>query len=448
VNTALTPFSKSVFALGDFTTNTVLASLSLIYASHFLIEIAGLRPALAGLVPLIGRAVDAFTDPAMGRLSDLTRWRLGRRRPYFLIGAAPFGVSFAMLWFDPPFVEQSARFAYYTLTYCLLSVSITVLSIPYLALLPEMVLDYDGRTALNTYRHVGSVLGIAAAIGIRPLATAFGGGSDGFALAGITMGFVVALPWLAVYRVTFEREDFRQRAVGTEFVEGLKIAARHRTFRQLSGMYLCGRIAMDVMGALLVVYFTYWIGRSGGFELLMLAFLPAVVLTLPAWLSISRHSDKATIFLVGSVWWIVALLPLLIAQPDWPTWMLMSFGAFAGVGYAAVDLMPWAMIGDVIDEDDLLTGERREGLYNGVLTFLRKLSGALAVFLVLTVLDLAGLKKGAQQSESVLMLIRGLTSLAPALFLIAGVWLTRGYAMTRVAHAHVLEQLDLRDATE
>ena len=69
--------------------------------------------------------------------------------------------------------------------------------------------------------------------------------------------------------------------------------------------------------------------------------------------------------------------------------MLYAWAAAAALGYAVVDIMPWAMVGDVIDEDDLAHGERREGLYNGVFTFLRKLGGALGVFLVLSILDLA-----------------------------------------------------------
>jgi GPH family glycoside/pentoside/hexuronide:cation symporter len=86
---------KLGYSLGDHTINIQLAAVSLFFL-FFLTEVAGLAPAWAGLVLLIGRAVDAFTDPAMGRLSDRTRWRLGRRRPFFLIGAVPFGVTFAL----------------------------------------------------------------------------------------------------------------------------------------------------------------------------------------------------------------------------------------------------------------------------------------------------------------------------------------------------------------
>ena len=98
----LVPARKAVFSLGDFTVNTVLTSLAILYVTHYLLVVAGLRPELAGAVQLIGRAIDAFADPAMGRISDRCRWRWGRRRPFFLLGAIPFGAGFALLWLHLP----------------------------------------------------------------------------------------------------------------------------------------------------------------------------------------------------------------------------------------------------------------------------------------------------------------------------------------------------------
>ncbi len=442
----LSPLTKTVYATGDFTVNTALAALSLVYASYYLIEVAGLRPALAGLVPLAGRLVDAVTDPLMGRLSDVTRWRWGRRRPYFLIGAVPFGMGFAMLWNVPPVTSDGLLFAYFVVTYSLFVCAMTVLSVPYLALLPEMSLDYDERTSLNTYRHAASVVGIAAAVGMRPLAAALGGGAPGFATAAALMGVGLALPWLAVHRVSFERPNFQLRPVRLGFADGLRAVARHRTFRTLTGLYLCGRVAMDVMGAMLIVYLTHWIGRSGSFEPVMLLFLAAVVGSLPLWLRMSRWMEKSQVFIVGAVWWMASLALLGFAHPDWPPWTMLVFAPLAGIGFSAVDLMPWSMVGDVIDEDDLITGERREGVYNGVFTFLRKLAGALAVAVAMGVLDLAGLEQGVVPAGSTLVVIRLLSSVVPLLCLIGAILFARHYRLTRQAHARILERLRARES--
>jgi GPH family glycoside/pentoside/hexuronide:cation symporter len=111
-----------------------------------------------------------------------------------------------------------------------------------------------------------------------------------------------------------------------------------------------------------------------------------------------------------------------------------------------VDLMPWSMLGEVVDEDDLITGERREGIYNGFFTFLRKLAGTLAVALALTLLGALGFVRGAEQNEATLTAIRFLTTVGPAFFLLLAVWLARGYPLTREAHAEITRQLVERSA--
>ena len=95
------------------------------------------------------------------------------------------------------------------------------------------------------------------------------------------------------------------------------------------------------------------------------------------------------------------------------------------------------MFGEVIDEDELATGERREGIYNGVFTFLRKLGGALGVFLVMSILDIVGFTEGDEQSELVRQTIRFLTAMGPAVFLSLAVAVAWGYPLTRAAHAQV-----------
>jgi sugar (glycoside-pentoside-hexuronide) transporter len=437
---------KAVYASGDLTVNTALSALSLVYATYFLVQIADLRPLLAGLIPLIGRAVDAFTDPLMGRISDRTRLRAGRRRPWFLIGAVPFGLSFALMWAQPPFASEWARFAFYAGAYCLMTMSMTVLSVPYLALLPEIALGYDARTSLNTWRTVGATLGVFAAVGIRPVAEAFGGGPAGFATAGVVYGIALALPWLGVYRATFERPELHLQQSEAGFFASIVTTFRHRSFMRLVWLYIMGRIAMDLAAALLILYVSFWLGRSGDFELLMLLFLGAVVVALPCWLRIARGRDKAVVFVAGSLWWMGLTLCLAFVQPDWPRWLLFAYVPLMGFGFAVVDLMPWSMVGEVIDEDEAETGERREGLYNGMFTFLRKLGGGIGVFLVLGLLDLFGYERRETQSETARQAIRWMTACAPPFFLFWAIWFARGYPLTRARHHEIQTTLADRDA--
>jgi sugar (glycoside-pentoside-hexuronide) transporter len=436
---------KAVYASGDFTVNTVLVSLNMVYVFYFLTQVAGLRPELAGAVQLVGRMVDAFTDPWMGRISDRCRWKLGRRRPFFLLGALPLGLSFAALWVVPS-GSQMVMFLYYSAWYTLLSIAITVLSVPYLALQPEMALGYDARTSLNTFRNMGSVLGtFAGAVTLRPVANALGGGVEGYAGLGVVYGVMLALPWFGIYRATWERPEFQQRSNESSFLDGVRMLARHQSFRQLTGLYICGRITMDVVGAMLIVYFAHVIGRSDDFELTMGLFLLAVLVSLPVWLSLAPRFEKVTLFRIGAVWWALSLGVLLVAQPDWPRPALLAIAPLGAIGFAMVDLMPWSMLGEVVDEDDLASGERREGIYNGFFMFLRKVAGTIAVFLLGTVLGAMGLEQGEQQSEGTLITIRVLASLVPAGCLLASLWFARNYSLTRDLHTRIRADLLARD---
>ena len=441
--------TKIVYALGDHTVNLVLSAASLLYLKY-LTDVAGLRPLLAGAVVWVARAVDAFSDPAMGRLSDLTQWRRGRRRPYFLIGAIPFGIFFALMWLDVSLDSQAAKFGYYAAVYVGASLAMTCLSVPYLALIPEMATSYDERTSFNTFRSAAAVLGTFAAVSMKPLADALGGDAAAWSQAGALMGVWLVLPWLAVYRVSFERPGFRRQAqVG--FAEGARILVKHRAYRMLSGLFILARIAVDLMGAMFLFYFTYWIGREQDFAPTLLLFLSLVVVSLPFWLRFARRHDKRNIFIFGAAWWIGSLFFIWSAQPDWPRWMMFSVASLAAIGYAVADLMPWAMLGDVIDEDELRTGERREGVYVGFFTFLRKLGGASAVLVVAVVLELSGYVGGApreQQSETALLGIRVLTAVVPALLLALAIWVAVGYPLGRAAHQKILDQIRERSGSD
>ena len=289
-------------------------------------------------------------------------------------------------------------------------------------------------------------MGIFCAIGMRGFADSLGGGPEGWATAAAIYGVGIALPWFWVYRISFERPEFRRTDVKSPpLLSSLLSALRNRTFARLVSLYVCGRLAMDLIGAMLILYFTYWLGRTDDFELAMLAFLLAAMVGLPFWFWVSKRVDKKRTFMLGSLLWTATQLMLFVVSPDWPRWVGFAGIMFAGFGFAAVDIMPWSMVGDVIDEDDLETGERREGLYNGLLMFIRKLAGAVAVFLALALLDLSGFQHGQEQTPSVLWMIRVLASLGPALFLFLGFLAATRYPLTRERHAEVLAALRARD---
>ncbi len=437
--------NKAVYALGDHTVNLVLSAISLLYFK-FLMDHGGLSPFLAGLVVWIARIVDAFTDPGMGRLSDMTRWRAGRRRPYFLIGALPFGLFFALMWLSVPFESETARFVYYASIYVCVSLAMTCISVPYLALIPEMATGYDERTSLNTFRSVAAVLGTLAAVGMKPIADSMGGDSAAWATTAALTAVWLVVPWFAVYAVSFER-PVNGTSAPLGFFDGMRVLAAHRSYRILSTLYVLARIAVDLIGAMLLLYFAYSIGREDDFAPVLALFLVIVVLSLPVWLAVAKKYDKRAVFIAGTAWWSAIQVALFVADASWPRWILFAVPSLAAVGYAVAEMMPWSMLGDVIDQDELTTGERREGMYVGFFTFLRKIGGATAVLAMGLVLELSGFVSGLErgdQGELALLSIRTLTSLVPMVVLLLAIAFATQYPLTREAHAKIVSALARR----
>ncbi len=148
---------KLMYGAGDIgfsLTSTILG----VYFLFFMIEVVGLRPAVAAIPIAIGKIWDIINDPIFGYISDRTRTRWGRRRPYLLFGALPLALTFTMLWYRPDFESTTALVAYYSIAYIIFEASATLLYMPYFALTPELTSNYDEHTSLTSYRMFFSIL--------------------------------------------------------------------------------------------------------------------------------------------------------------------------------------------------------------------------------------------------------------------------------------------------
>ena len=156
------PFwTKIIYGTGDLgfsMNNSIISSLFPI----FMMDVIGLSPALVAIILFVGRSWDYVNDPIMGHLSDRTRTRWGRRRPFLLFGAIPFGLSFILLWLSPNF-SQTGLIIYYSAAYIIYEAMATVVYMPYYALTPELTEDYDERTKLTSFRMLFNILGSLAA---------------------------------------------------------------------------------------------------------------------------------------------------------------------------------------------------------------------------------------------------------------------------------------------
>ncbi len=434
---------KLIYGLGDHSLNTALVALTMIFP-FYLTDVVEMPIGLAGLVPLVGRSVDAVSDVFMGRLSDRTRWKAGRRRPYLLIGALPFAIFFAAIWAAPPIGSPAGQFAYFAGVYALVSISMTIVAIPYQALMPDLTDDYDERTSLATFRSVLSLFAtLLIAVTFRPAVEAMGGDAPAWALAGIIFGLWILWPWLPIWWVTWERPPEAQHEP-LSLRDYVGVLIRNKNYQRLLFLFALGRIAIDLPLALFLHYFTYVIGHADYFDGMMFAFILGTVVGMPIWMRYARGRDKSNVYIRACFAWTMTFGGLSVLQPDWPFALMLTVSFLSGAGYSAADMMPWSMVADLADEDEVSSGERREGLYVGVFTFVRKMSGSIGVALAFFVLEFVGFEPNVENSDTVVTAIRVLTAVVPIGFILVSIAGARRYTLGHTEHAAILAELARR----
>jgi glycoside/pentoside/hexuronide:cation symporter, GPH family len=456
----LTFWQKMVYGSGDWS-GASYGTLRQIFYAIFLTDVVGLDARLASFAALIGIIWDAINDPIIGILTDRTRTRWGRRRPFLLFFAIPFGLGFMLLWWAPPWNSQVALAASITLAFMISDTLETLVGVPFASLLPELTPDYDERTTLTTFRIffnlVASLVTAVAAPAIVDMTLAIGWTQQqSYLLVAGIFGGLAVIPFLLIF--AFIRERFgavTHPQVSTKFGETVKVAWSNIPFRFASLIYMLNWITFDLIALLLPYYLLYWIARgdllktvalfgislpleSAVFALLLIT----AILALPVWLWVSHKLGKHLAYIIGMVFWAGVQIGIYFVQPGQMNLVLwMSF--LAGLSVSAAHILPDAMFPDVIEWDELRSGHRQEGIYYGVKNFIRKLTGAFAIFLALQVLGWFGYQTPPDdvhvfsQSSQVLQAIRVLIGPVGAFLLFSSVITTWFYPLTRDRHARI-----------
>ncbi|MGZ6347521.1 MAG: MFS transporter [Anaerolineales bacterium] len=460
---------KLAYGTGDWSAASY-GTLRQIFYAIFLTDVVGLDARLASFAALVGIIWDAVNDPLVGILTDRTRSQWGRRRPFLLFFSIPFGASFLLLWWVPPWHNQIALAATVTLAFMVSDTFETLCEVPFSSLLPELTPDYDERTTLTSYRILFNLLAslvaavTAPAIIAATLAAGFSQQQGYLIVAGIFGGLAV-IPFLLIFAVVRERYGAADRPQETvTFKETLRTSWANVPFRFATLIYMLNWITFDLVALTLPFYLLYWI--AGGNMLTSVSFfgiplplesavfallLVTAIIALPFWLWLSHRLGKHIAYIIGMVFWAGVQIGIFMVHPGQVTLVLwMAF--LAGLSVSAAHILPDAMFPDVIEWDELRTGRRQEGIYYGVKNFIRKLTGALAIFLALQVLGWFGYQTpptGAvnfEQTSITLTAIRILIGPMGAVLLFSAVITAWFYPLTRDRHARIRRLLGSRQS--
>lgn len=433
---------KLAYGLTDFGFSAAYTIVAF-YLLKFMVDVIGLRPALAGTALLVGKIWDAIIDPGIGYVSDRVHTRWGRRRPFLLWFCAPFGVSFFLLWLLPPIANQWLLAAAFTGLNMLFITFFSLLSVPYNALGPEMTRDYDERTSVTAYRMAFSIVGGLAASALPLLlVAALKPVRLGYAAMGGVFGIIVALCPLIAFFGTRE-EDVGETDTET-LRSGMKAALRNKPFLLSLTAFLANWVAVDVISAVFLFYLVYYMRLNEvASQPVLFAVFAMAAICLPLWVWIARRVGKKSAYMAG-LGYLAAVLVAAIFLPQGNTVLIYALAVAAGVGISAAHVIPFSIIPDAVEYDELHSGRHREGVYFGLITFLQQMASSGALFLVGWTLELSGYVPNAVQSPRALWGIRLLLGAAPAVLLTLGIMAMAFYPITRDAHARIVAELAAR----
>ncbi|RME63656.1 MAG: MFS transporter [Caldilineae bacterium] len=456
----LSTFTKFIYGLGDWGAASATTARSLFWL-YFTVTVVGVDVGLAGVAFIIGRVWDGINDPLVGLISDRFQSRWGRRRPFMLVGAIPFGVGFYLMFSPPPVEGNLAAALYYAFIFILYDTAYTIVNAPYAALTPELTEDYDERSSLAGWRMANSILASLITAGLFKLLaeSVFAGwftGPDalqkGYMVAGALWGLVIVISPLLV--VAFIKEPSRPSDVDPDPIrvgEILRAVWSNRPFRIGALVYLLAFTASDIVTAVFVWFLVYHMQLAAPFDSVVLAIVLGVAfLSMPLTIWLMHRWGKAATFIRLMSFWTLVMLTLSFLPPGNAT-LVMVLAALAGIGYGAANAIPWAIVADVIEEDEWRTGKRREGVYSGFLVTFRKVAAAFAVgFLVPQVLSATGFQEGAvtTQPEAAVIALRIFIGLAPAVLLILSMFAAARYPLDRERHAELRRKLEERRAAQ
>ncbi|MEM6583744.1 MAG: MFS transporter [Pseudomonadota bacterium] len=357
----------------------------------YMTDVLGIAPTLAAVAIFIPKLAGALFDPITGYLSDRTHGKLGRRLPWMMAGGLVIALCLFAL-FAAPFTGVQA-FVYILLCYLLSSLAYSACAVPYLAIPAEVTSNPESRTGLISYRMILLMMGVLAGSALAPWLVEYGGGgSQGYRYMGAAIALLAlfSFSWACWFAYRHVRETVVARSE-QPLVKQLQRMVGNAKFMLLVMIFVLQTISTSAFTALLPFVATkVWGGTESLLGMLMLSFLIASMLGMTFWQRLSGKHGKPLVFVLSLAAYTLGLLSLLWLPSSPSHGSLLLFFALLGFVYAGTQLLPFAMVADVIFEAGTLSGGRNEGVFTGIWTACEKLGLSLGAPLAALVLSLAG----------------------------------------------------------
>ena len=413
-----------------------------VYLLKYAADVLYIAPGVMGVIYGLSRLYDAVTDPIAGYLSDRTRSRLGRRRSWLLASIVPIAAGFALIWCPPPSLQGAALalwvgagvFLYYTGT--------TIFSIPHEALGAEFTTDHHDRTRVFGVKAAVAMLGSIAAIGGLQLFYSSPDQRRTAAVLAASLAVLLAVSvGLAVSRV---REQPGHQGRGAKrMLPAFRDVLRNPHAVPLLLVFFIENFGMASLGVLTPFVMKYALAMEDLTPLFIGMYFVPALLGIPVWIRLSRRVGKRRLWLFATGVLTLAFSGLFFVQPG-QMWLVLALGIVAGIGGGCGQVVGPSIQADIIDWDELRTGQRKEGAYFAVWNFMRKSAFGLSAMIAGLVLDAIGFQPNAEQSEATRLGMRALFGLAPGVCFGLGFLALLRFRLDEAEHAAIRRGLEQR----
>jgi len=412
--------TKLGYSSGNLSVNLIAQAFAT-YIVFYYVDVLGVKPALISVAMVIHGIVNALLNPLFGYISDRTISRWGRRVPYMLFGMVPLAAAFTAIWF--PLGEGMGAFWYFLTIVLVYDVLFVMVVLNYSALFPEMFTTMKERATVSAWRQMMGIVGMIIGVALPPLIYGkLGWGPMGAIFAGVSLIFFIVM-----VSVSKEKKQVEREKIG--FKQSLKYTFTNKAFL----FFVIGSFFVQFTFALLpatIPFFSKYVlgGTDDTNTILLGSIFVAAIPCVYIWGRLVQKWGPRTTVMTAVSCYAAAMLPFLFVTGVVGAAVT---AAAVGVGLAGLMVLLDMLLSEIIDEDELRTHERREGMYFGMNGFIVRWGVSLQAVVTGLILELSGYEKDVEQTASAIWGIRSMISLIPVAALLIALFFFYKYPIRR-----------------